>query len=127
MENILKGKKFDKGLFLVNVLGIIFDIKTKKILIGRRENDPNLKNLTWCFPGGRPDYGEGLEEGLIRQIKIKTKHTKDLSLGMFITLSMGIFLWIIYAFLTKDVPLVIANIVTITIILYILILKIKYK
>ena len=58
---------------------------------------------------------------------IKTKHTKDLSLGMFITLSMGIFLWIIYAFLTKDVTLVIANIVTITIILYILILKIKYK
>lgn len=64
--------KFDRGIYLVNCLGIIYNPKTKKILIGRRENDPNIKELTWCFPGGRPNYNEELEEGLKRVIKIKT-------------------------------------------------------
>ncbi len=65
-------EQYGKGVFLVNVLGIIFNPKTKKILIGRRENDPYWKEVTWVFPGGRPNYGEELEKGLIRQIKIKT-------------------------------------------------------
>jgi len=65
-------KKFGKGVFLVNVLGIIFNPETKKILIGRRENDPYIKELTWCFPGGRPDYNEELEEALKKEIKKKT-------------------------------------------------------
>ncbi len=65
-------KKFDKGIFLVNVLGIIFNPETKKILIGRRKNDPYIKESTWCFPGGRPDYNEELEEALKKEIKKKT-------------------------------------------------------
>ena len=65
-------KEFEKGVFLVNVVGIIFDPKTRKILIGKRENDPYVKELTWCFPGGRPNYNEELEEALKRQIKRKT-------------------------------------------------------
>ena len=68
-------EKYEKGVFLINVLGIIFDRKTKKILIGRRENDlywTAHNQLTWVFPGGRPNYGERLENGLMRQIKIKT-------------------------------------------------------
>lgn len=64
--------QFDKGVFLVNVLGIVFDTKAKKILIGRRENDPYVKGLTWSFPGGRPKYGEELESTLKREIKDKT-------------------------------------------------------
>jgi 8-oxo-dGTP pyrophosphatase MutT (NUDIX family) len=47
---------FKKGVFLVNLLGIIYDPVAKKVLIGRRENDPHLKDLSWVFPGGRPDY-----------------------------------------------------------------------
>ncbi|MCX6774860.1 MAG: hypothetical protein NTY99_02090 [DPANN group archaeon] len=35
---------FKRGAFLVNVLGIVYNPKTKKILIGRRENDPYVKN-----------------------------------------------------------------------------------
>ena len=65
-------EKFDKGIFLVNTLGIIFDQKTKKILIGRRDNDSYIKELTWCFPGGRPAYGEDLENETKKKIKIKT-------------------------------------------------------
>jgi ADP-ribose pyrophosphatase YjhB (NUDIX family) len=64
--------EFDRGVFLVNVLGIIYNPKTKKILIGRRENDPILKELSWCFPGGRPGYKEELEAYLKHEIKIKT-------------------------------------------------------
>ncbi len=64
--------QFDKGVFLVNLLGIIYDPKTKKILIGKRENDPYIKELSWCFPGGRPGYVDDLEFYLKEQIKIKT-------------------------------------------------------
>lgn len=63
---------FDRGVFLLNVLGIVYNPKTKKILIGRRENDPFIKNLKWCFPGGRPAYQENLEYYLKHEIKIKT-------------------------------------------------------
>lgn len=65
-------KQEDKGIFLVNLLGIVFNPKTKKILIGRRENDPYAKELGWCFPGGRPEYGEELKDALKREIKKKT-------------------------------------------------------
>ena len=64
--------KIDRGIYLVNCLGIIYDIKSKKILIGKREKDPHIKELTWCFPGGRPNYNEELEEGLQREILKKT-------------------------------------------------------
>ena len=68
----MEWKDFDKGVFLVNCLGIIYNPKTKKVLIGRRENDPYIKKLTWCFPGGRPEYGEELDDSLVRAIKEKT-------------------------------------------------------
>lgn len=63
---------FAKGVFLVNLLGIIYNPKTKLILIGRRVNDPHFKGLTWVFPGGRPDYKIELEDNLQREIKENT-------------------------------------------------------
>jgi len=72
-KRLLKDEDFrGRGLFLVNVSGIVFNTKTKKILIGKRENDPYIPQLSWSFPGGRPEYGEELEEGLKREIKKKT-------------------------------------------------------
>ncbi len=64
--------EFDRGIFLLNVLAIIYDPKTRQILIGRRENDPYLKELSWCFPGGRPDYKEDLEYYLKLEANKKT-------------------------------------------------------
>lgn len=64
--------QFDRGVFLVNVLGIVYNPKTRKILIGRRENDPLVKELKWSFPGGRPGYERDLEEYLKLEIKKKT-------------------------------------------------------
>ena len=64
--------QFEKGVFVVNVLGIVFNPETKKILIGKRENDPNIKELSWCFPGGRPSYGQDLEDCLLEEVQKKT-------------------------------------------------------
>ena len=74
---------FDKGIFLVNVLAIIYNPRTKKILIGRRENDPHIKELSWCFPGGRPSYKEDLEFQLKHIIKIKTGLEVDVKKVVF--------------------------------------------
>lgn len=65
-------KKYKKGVFVVIVLGIIFDTTTKKILIGKRKKDVHIKELTWAFPGGKPEYGEDLEEAVIREVKEET-------------------------------------------------------
>lgn len=63
--------QFDRGVFVVNVLAIIFDPETKKILIGRRKDDRYIEKLTWCFPGGRPAYDKDLEEYV--EIEVKGK------------------------------------------------------
>jgi len=64
--------RFNKGIFLVNVLGIVYDKKTRKVLIGRRENDPYIKKLSWCFPGGTAGYKGDLEQSLMDNVKAKT-------------------------------------------------------
>ncbi len=58
--------------FKVILLGIIFDPKTKKILIGRRENDPYVPKLKWTPPGGRIIPGQSLENSLKMKIKEQT-------------------------------------------------------
>ena len=40
---------------------------------------------------------------------IRTKSAKDVSMGMFVFFTTGVFLWIIYGVLTKTMPLIIAN------------------
>lgn len=61
--------------FEVVVLGIIFDPRKKKILLGRREKDPYIKNLGWCFPGGRLELGEDVDQTLKRNMKLKTGYS----------------------------------------------------
>ncbi len=58
---------------------------------------------------------------------IKTRHTKDLSLGMYIIFSLGVLLWLIYGFLQMDIPIMIANFVTFIFSFTILLMKLKYK
>ncbi len=64
--------EFSKGVFLLNVLAVVYNPETRQILIGRRENDPYLKELSWCFPGGRPAYEEDLEHYLKLEVNKKT-------------------------------------------------------
>jgi ADP-ribose pyrophosphatase YjhB (NUDIX family) len=65
----------EKPKFEVIVLGIVFDPKIKKILIGKRENDPYIKELTWCFPGGRLEIGEDVDQALKKKMKLKTGYS----------------------------------------------------
>ena len=58
---------------------------------------------------------------------IKTKHTKDLSLAMYLTFSIGVLLWLVYGLLMKDMPVIIANAITLILAFTILIMKIKYR
>ncbi|MFA6249969.1 MAG: NUDIX domain-containing protein [Candidatus Shapirobacteria bacterium] len=64
--------EFDRGVFLLNVLAIVYNPQTRQILIGLRQNDPYLKELSWCFPGGRPAYENDLEYYLKLEVKKKT-------------------------------------------------------
>ena len=57
----------------------------------------------------------------------KTKSTKDISLYMFIIFTVGVFSWLIYGITISDMPIILANSVTLVLSLFILIYKIKYK
>ncbi len=56
----------------------------------------------------------------------KTKHTKDLSLGMCIILFFAALSWATYGVLIKSVPIVAANTVLFTLVSIILVFKLKY-
>jgi MtN3 and saliva related transmembrane protein len=55
----------------------------------------------------------------------KTNHTKDISFGMFLLMSIGLIFWTIYGVMILSYPIVIANAVTIIFAVYILFMKIK--
>lgn len=55
----------------------------------------------------------------------KTKHTKDISLGMFSLLIAGFVFWLWYGILLLSYPIILANAVTILIAVYILITKLR--
>ena len=56
----------------------------------------------------------------------KTKSTKDISLLMFLIFAIGVISWLIYGVLLSELPLIIANAVTLVFAISILIAKIKY-
>lgn len=70
-------QQFDRGVFLLNVLAIIKNEKGG-ILIGKRQNDPHIKKLSWSFPGGRPAYDEDLEHYLKLEVKKKTNYDAEI-------------------------------------------------
>jgi MtN3 and saliva related transmembrane protein len=56
----------------------------------------------------------------------KTRSTEDISLGMFLTMMLGLALWLIYGALSGDAPLVAANAITMVLAGGILIMKLRY-
>lgn len=56
----------------------------------------------------------------------KSKSAQDVSLGMLITFSTGVLLWLAYGLLIHALPVILANLVTFVLTLIILVLKIKY-
>ena len=57
----------------------------------------------------------------------KTKSTKDISLGMFLIMSAGIGLWLVYGILINAMPVMAANAVTLGLLSVIIALKVRYK
>ena len=56
----------------------------------------------------------------------RTKHTKDISLGMYSIFTLGIFVWLIYGILLNAWPIIIANTITIFLAGSVLAMKLKY-
>jgi MtN3 and saliva related transmembrane protein len=56
----------------------------------------------------------------------RTRSTRDVSALMFILLVTGNALWLLYGALIGDLPLVVANLITITLVAIILVLKLRY-
>jgi MtN3 and saliva related transmembrane protein len=56
---------------------------------------------------------------------LKTRKTKDISLGMYLAFTTGVFFWGIYGVLLDSVPMILANSVTLVLAGIILFIKIK--
>lgn len=57
----------------------------------------------------------------------KSKRADDISIAMFTIFSTGVLLWIVYGLLIDSLPVVIANVVTLSLALTILGLKFKFS
>jgi MtN3 and saliva related transmembrane protein len=57
---------------------------------------------------------------------IRTKRTKDISLGMYTAVTLGVFLWLVYGLFLNNPPIYIANGITLSLASIILYLKIKH-
>jgi MtN3 and saliva related transmembrane protein len=57
---------------------------------------------------------------------LRTRSAEDLSYGMFGAFSLGIVLWLAYGLLRDDLPVIVANAVTLVLSVTILLLKVRY-
>jgi MtN3 and saliva related transmembrane protein len=57
----------------------------------------------------------------------RTKRCDDLSLTMLLAFGAGIVLWLIYGLMLRASPIIVANAVTLALILWLLYLKLKYR
>ena len=56
----------------------------------------------------------------------QTRKTKDISLWAYIVLLTGVALWLVYGIARNDLSLIMANSITLALVAFILLLKIKY-
>ena len=65
---------------------------------------------------------------LPQAIKVyQTKSTKDISLYMFLIFTIGVLSWLIYGLIINDLPVILANAVTLVLSFFILIYKLRFK
>jgi len=57
----------------------------------------------------------------------RSRSAKDLSLGTFSILASGLLLWLIYGWLMQDMPIILANFLTLMLALSLLVMKFKFK
>ena len=57
----------------------------------------------------------------------RTRRCEDLSYGMLLTFGFGVALWLIYGLLLRAAPVIVANAVTLTLIVVLLVMKSRYR
>jgi MtN3 and saliva related transmembrane protein len=57
----------------------------------------------------------------------KSRSAKDLSLGMFSIFTVGVGLWLTYGILIDDLPVILANVVTLILASTLLFFKLRWK
>ena len=55
----------------------------------------------------------------------RTRSTKDVSLSMFAILLTGVFMWIVYGFAIGDIPVIVANIITLGLVSSVIVAKLR--
>jgi len=58
---------------------------------------------------------------------IKEKKVEELSVGMFISLMIGLLLWTYYGLLQKDMPIIVTNSFSVLLNIFILFFRFKYR
>jgi MtN3 and saliva related transmembrane protein len=56
-----------------------------------------------------------------------TKHTRDLSMPMYIIFSSGVLLWLVYGIIINNLPIIAANAITFILCVYILTMMVKNR
>ena len=56
----------------------------------------------------------------------RTRHTTDISLGMYALFTLGVALWLIYGTLLESWPIIIANCITLLLAGLVLVMKLKF-
>ncbi len=57
----------------------------------------------------------------------RTRSAQDVSLGMLLTFTIGVFLWLVYGLLLDALPIILANLITLVLTLAILVLKLRHR
>lgn len=57
----------------------------------------------------------------------KSRSAKDLSLGMFSLFCLGVVLWLAYGILVNDIPVIVANLMTLILASTLLFFKLSFK
>lgn len=57
---------------------------------------------------------------------IRSRRTEDISLGMYITFTTGVFFWFLFGVMIGNWPIIVANIVTFALAATILVMKIRH-
>ena len=57
----------------------------------------------------------------------KSRSAKDLSLGMFSLFCLGVFLWLVYGIIVRDIPVIAANMLTLMLASTLLFFKLRFK
>ena len=57
----------------------------------------------------------------------RTKRTHDLSLPTYIIFALGVFMWLCYGIMINSFPVIAANAIIAVFVIYIVVMKIKYR